>query len=53
MEKHGFGLSRKEILLVVFVVSNSFETPLHIGRSNTDWLLSSMNLSIKRPQVSK
>ncbi|KAJ8874691.1 hypothetical protein PR048_025557 [Dryococelus australis] len=54
MEKYGFGLSRKKVLLVgKYVNKNRIATPLTNGIPSTDWLFSFMKrdkLSVKKPE---
>ncbi|KAL0830078.1 hypothetical protein ABMA28_003535 [Loxostege sticticalis] len=56
MERHGFGLSRKEVLQLVgqYVNQNKIETPFTDGIPGNDWFSNFMtrhNLSIKKPQA--
>lgn len=55
MEKHGFGLTRKELLETVgqYVSDNNIKNPFKNGVPGEDWFLSFKkrhNLSIKKPQ---
>lgn len=55
MVKHGFGLSRKEILSLVgcYVKENNIETPFRDGTPGKDWFIGFKKrhkLSIKKPQ---
>lgn len=55
MEKHGFGLSRKEVLEVVgeYVKSNNIKVPFKSGNPGEDWFTAFSrrnNLSLKKPQ---
>lgn len=55
MERHGFGLSRKEILLLVgdYVRSRKLATPFKDGIPSEDWFLAFKarhKLSVKKPQ---
>lgn len=55
MEKHGFGLSKKEVLDLVgqYVNLNNIKTPFRHGVPGTDWFLGFAKrhrLSIKKPQ---
>ncbi|KAB0790628.1 hypothetical protein PPYR_14930, partial [Photinus pyralis] len=55
LEKHGFGLSRREVMDLVgeYVNSNKIKTPFKDGIPHKDWLTAFMrrqNLSVKNPE---
>lgn len=55
MEKHGFGLSRNEVIFLTgdYVNENKFKTPFKNGIPSKEWLIAFMrrhNLSVKKPE---